>query len=328
MKKLKVGIIGLGRIASLYESDGRARKYYPALTHAGAYSKNSTVSITCGADIKRKRTALFGKRWRVKNLYSDYRKMLREEKIDILSICTPPGEHIGIIREAVGRVPVIFCEKPFTRSSAEIMQIIKLASLRGTRIAVNLYRQYDTSHDKVRDMLKRGLLGRIQRVNCYYGKGLRNMASHVLGYLLSILGRPVKVQVLGKKKYEGINELSFDVYLEFKGGIPVFIQSCDFNKYRLFELDFICEKGRIQILDEGLTIKISSISENKAQSGAFELREKKKALKSTLGRSLSGAIEHLIRMKADRTIKPIVSPEKYLELQELIEEIEKKGRAL
>ncbi|MFA5255953.1 MAG: Gfo/Idh/MocA family oxidoreductase [Candidatus Omnitrophota bacterium] len=328
MRKLKVGIIGLGRIASLYETDKRARKYYPALTHAGAYSLHKAVKITCGADVNRNRAALFGKRWGVKSLYTDYRKMLREQEIDILSICTPPEEHVAIIRETAGRVPVIFCEKPFTCSLNEIREVIKLCSRWGTRITVNLYRQYDLSHDKVKDLLKSGAFGGIQRINCYYGKGLRNIGSHAIGYIIGVFGKPSVVRVLSKKKYEGTDEFSFDVYMKLRHNVPVFMQSCDFSRYRLFEFDIICERGRVQILDEGLTIKVFFVKDNRAETGAMELREKKGAINSSIGKALYNAVCHLVNMRIDKKVKPIVSPEVYFDIQKVIEEIEKKGMEL
>ena len=322
MNKIKAGIIGLGRIASLYEKDGKARKYYPYLTHAGTYAKHPGIELICGADVNKHKLVEFRKMWGVRNLYTDYRKMLRENEIDILSICTCPDKHYEIIKSALGFVKAIFCEKPFTRSSNEVRKIIKLKNKKRQKIAINLYREYDKSHKRVKNIIKSGLLGKVQRVNCYYGKGLRNMGTHLLAYLLGIFGIPEKVKVLGKKRFKDIREFTYDVYFEFNK-IPVMMQGCDFNKFRLFEMDFICEKGRIQILDEGLSIKTFKTAKNKAETGAYELIERN-PLKSSVGSALRGAAEHLIELcKSEK--EPLVSPEKYLDLQLLIEKIEKQG---
>ena len=327
MKKIRVGIIGLGRIAALYEEDNRAKKYYPCLTHAGSYRRDPRIELVCGADIDRKRVRKFKDRFGVARVYTDHKKMLAENEIDILSICTYPDNHYRIIKDALPYVKVIFCEKPFTRGSGEIKKIIALQEAAGARIAIDLYRQYDVSHRKVREMLLSGRFGAIDRINCYYGKGLRNMGSHMLGYIMSVVGKPVVIRTLQKYSYKGVGEYTYDVYLEFKGKVPVVLQSCDYDNYRLFEIDMICSKGRVQILDEGLTIRHSSVRKNRAETGAFELFQVKEAA-STIGSALGGAVDHLVSLKEDPGATPLFSPKEYLQLQYVIEEIERQGRRL
>ncbi len=322
---MRAGIIGLGRIASLYEKDGRAKKYYPFLTHAGAYFKHPSIEVVCGADIDTKRLQAFRKMWGTERLYRDYEEMLEENMLDILSICTHPELHYPIIQSAAGRAGVIFCEKPFALNSREIRSIIRLCGKTGTKITVNLYREYDRSHGAVRTLLKQRCYGELQRINCFYGKGLRNMGSHMLGYLIGTLGMPGKITVLGRRRYSGIEEDTYDVYLEFRGGIPAMLQACDFNNYRLFEMDFVCQSGRIQIADEGLTFRFFESRPNRAESGARELLETRRGVKSTIGNALFYAVDHLAALSRKAGTKPIVSPEAYLGIQKVIEEIEQQG---
>jgi len=323
--KLKTGIIGLGRIASLYEEDTRARKYYPYLTHAGSYSKHPSVELLCGADINSERLQKFGERWGVTRLYHDYRKMINDNELDILSICTHPELHCQIIKAVRKSVKVIFCEKPFAQGLKEIEDISGWGEKDDAKITANLYREYDKSHLKIRELLTNGRYGAIQRVNCFIGKGLRNMGTHLIGYLMNTLGIPEKISVLSKRFCPEVNEYSYDVYIEFKKGIPAFIQSCDYDNFRLFEMDFICERGRIQIIDEGLTIRVYEVFDNKAESGAMELREQRREIKSTIGYALYYAVDHLVRLIRDPSLEPAVPPKNYLEIQRVIEEIERQG---
>jgi len=327
MKKLRAAIIGLGRIGSLYELDKKARRYYPYLTHAGTYVKHPKIELVCAADISRQKRDRFKDMWGIEKLYSDYNEMFKKEEIDVLSICTPADKHYEIIKTVLTKVKVIFCEKPFTSSSAEIRKIIKLNKKAPTPITINTYREYDKSHLEIKKIIKSNKLGQVKRVNCYYGKGLRNMGTHVLSYVTGILGLPLKTRVLNKKRFKGDKEFTYDVYFEFKKNIPVILQSCDFNKFRLFELDFICEKGRIQILDEGLVVKIFEIRANKAESRAYELF-KKKDIKGSVGKAFYCAVEHLVKLCLNKRTKPILSPERYLDLQLLIEKIERQGKEL
>jgi predicted dehydrogenase len=51
--------------------------------------------------------------------YTDYREMLDQEALDIVSICSPPEAHLGQIRDALQSGLHVYCEKPVTWVSAE-----------------------------------------------------------------------------------------------------------------------------------------------------------------------------------------------------------------
>jgi len=324
-RKLRVGIIGLGRIASLYEDDARAKAYYPCLTHAGSYARHPEVELICGADIDAERREWFGKKWGVKGIYADYREMLEGNDLDILSVCTHPEHHYVILQAARKKVKVIFCEKPFTRGSEEIEEIVQWQERDDAKITINLYREYDESHRRVRALLQQERYGAIQRVNCYIGKGLRNMGTHLLGYVMNTLGMPKEITVFNKSFSTAARECSYDVYLKFPGDIPCLIQACDYERFRLFEMDFVCTEGRLQILDEGLKIAVYEVGENRAETGAKELRRVRRGIRSTIGYALGGAVEHLVRLVREPALAPAVSPQRYLDIQRVIEEIEKQG---
>ncbi len=326
--KLRAGIIGLGRIASQYEDDIKARRFYPYLTHAGMYSKHPGFQLVCGADIDELKVEQFSKMWGIERVYVDFLEMVANNKLDVISVCTHPDVHHKIVKALLGKVKVVFCEKPFMRNSDEIKDLINCARPSTTKIMVNLYREYDKSHISVRRMIQNKMFGRTVRFSAYYGKGLRNQGTHLFGYLLGTLGKPEHITVLGKKKYEGVDEYAYDIYIEFKNNTIGIIQCCDFNNYRLFELDFICERGRIQIVDEGLKIRLYEKTNNRAETGAYELKKKNKHIKSTIGYALKYAADHIERLCKINGVEPTVSPEVYLDVQLTIEEIERQGAML
>ena len=55
-------------------------------------------------------------------IYKDWRKLLKNKKINAIIITSPPETHFNIINEAIKRNIHIFCEKPVTKSLVQISQ--------------------------------------------------------------------------------------------------------------------------------------------------------------------------------------------------------------
>lgn len=59
-------------------------------------------------------------------IYKDWKKLLRNKRLDAIVIASPPETHFKIIKEAIKRKIHIFCEKPATKSYREINQICNI----------------------------------------------------------------------------------------------------------------------------------------------------------------------------------------------------------
>jgi predicted dehydrogenase len=182
MKIYKTGIIGCGNIASKFdETPGKK----PIYTHAGAYFVNPKTDLVSAADINIHNLSEFTEKWRVINSYSNYQTMLKKENLDIVSVCTPKEFHYDAVKcAATHGVKAIICEKPFTTSVSEADKIVKYCRDKGTVLAINYTRRYASGHQAVKEIIKRGELGKIQSINCVYSKGLINNGSHAINLLL------------------------------------------------------------------------------------------------------------------------------------------------
>jgi len=317
MNRYRVGIIGLGRIASLYEKDTKARKYYPYLTHAGTFSRHPQTQIVCASDTNAFRRKDFERRWRVHSLYADYEEMLAKEAIDILCVCTTPEHHDSIIQKAAGKVPLIFCEKPMGNSLREAQRIDRLCQKTGTRLSVNLYRLFDPSHQAVGRRIQRGDIGAIQRVNCYYGKGLRNSGTHLISLLQSYFGRIAAVRTDALRVLGDTSEPIADFTAVFESGVPCSVQSCDFRNYRLFEMDILGKTGRITLDREGFGFRFFQAQPHRAQMHAKELRTVRSPIQSTVGRAFFYAADNLVSsLRTGR--RPLSSSKEYLQTERVV----------
>ena len=101
--------------------------------------------------------------------------MLREEALDILSICTWNSTHLEIAKEAVNSgIKAVFCEKPIADSLRNADKMIRMCNERGVILQINHQRRFDSLHLGIRDFLQSGTLGRIQQVTFYYTAGIAN----------------------------------------------------------------------------------------------------------------------------------------------------------
>ena len=319
-KTYKVGVVGCGRIASLYESDRRAKRYFSALTHASAFSQHTRAEIVAACDIDPNRLAAFGDRWGVESLYSDVRDMLEHENIDILSICTQVESHLPIIEMAASHVELIFCEKPLALSLTDVERAGGICQVQNCKLAVNLFRQFDPSHQEMSSLVHEGAFGRVQSVHCYYGKGLLNIGSHLIGVLVDMLGEPTTVQALASVSSSDYHEDSIDFFAEFPHGVRCVAQAVDFSHFRLFELDLVAEKGRSIISDEGLRIRRYRVAPNRAETGYNELREMRPAPTATVGKALYWAVDELVH-SLDEDREPRSSVAFYAKVQRVLDSL-------
>ena len=59
-------------------------------------------------------------------IYTDWKKMLSNKKINAVIISSPPETHLEIIKTAIKKKIHIFCEKPVTKSYKQVMQVTNL----------------------------------------------------------------------------------------------------------------------------------------------------------------------------------------------------------
>ncbi|MCM8808694.1 MAG: Gfo/Idh/MocA family oxidoreductase [Candidatus Omnitrophica bacterium] len=98
MKKIKVGFIGCGSFANMV--------HYPSLTEM------DDVEIVAICDIDQERLNNTGKKYNIDKRYTDYKKMVEENELDVVYIIMPPHHLYDIVIEILKRKLNVFIEKP------------------------------------------------------------------------------------------------------------------------------------------------------------------------------------------------------------------------
>ncbi|MBL8891827.1 MAG: Gfo/Idh/MocA family oxidoreductase [Planctomycetaceae bacterium] len=100
------------------------------------------------------------------DLYSDYRKVLERNDIDVVSIVTPDHWHVKIALEALAAGKHVFCQKPLSLTLEE-NQLIRAACQKYSDRVFLVGTQQRSDRDRFLravNMVQKGLLGEIKKV--------------------------------------------------------------------------------------------------------------------------------------------------------------------
>jgi len=148
-KKLKVGIIGCGAIAS--------EKYLKALNSI------PEAEVTAFCDIipeKAEKTRLLYEAKDAKT-YTDYNDLLKDESIDVVHVCTPNRSHSPITVAALKAGKHVMCEKPMATSYAEAKLMCDTANETGKLLTIGYQYRCMPAPLYLKKMCENGELGEI-----------------------------------------------------------------------------------------------------------------------------------------------------------------------
>lgn len=154
MSRLKVGVIGCGSIAEF--------------RHLPEYEANEHVDIVAVCDIIEDRVNETAKRYDAK-AYLDYKDLLADDQIDLISVCLPNYLHAPVSIAASNAGKHVLCEKPMATSRKEAEEMIEAAKHNRKKLMVAHNQRFVASHEKAKDMISKGKLGKIYSFRTAFG---------------------------------------------------------------------------------------------------------------------------------------------------------------
>lgn len=112
ISNIRIGIVGCGSVARL---------------HANALKKIKQADIKAVVDINEERAKKFANRFNIKSYYKSLKDMLMQEKIEAVSILTPPQTHHKLAIEAMKAGKHVLVEKPLCITLKEVEEMIKVS---------------------------------------------------------------------------------------------------------------------------------------------------------------------------------------------------------
>ncbi len=146
MKTVKAGIVGLGRLGKNYAENLRFRV--------------RNVDLVAACSINAQELEYAKNELTVKNVYSDYDKMLKKEDLDTVFIISSTDQHVEHFTKALKAGLHVFCEKPLALNVASCKKVEALAAERPNQFAVvGFVRRFDPSYVYAKEKIDEDAIG-------------------------------------------------------------------------------------------------------------------------------------------------------------------------
>lgn len=156
MSKIKVAVIGCGSIAQH--------------RHLPEYAMNDNIEIVAVCDVVDERAKKIASEYGVK-AYTSYEELLENPDIDAVSVCTPNYLHAPISIAALEAGKHVLCEKPMATSKEEALNMIEAAKKNNKKLMIGHNQRFVPSHQKARQLIEEGVLGKIYSFRTAFGHG-------------------------------------------------------------------------------------------------------------------------------------------------------------
>ena len=142
---LNVGVIGLGRLGTVYARD---------LAHLVPNAR-----LTAVADEQGQLAEKFAKENNILKWYASHQDLIADKEIDAVAVITPTHTHRDIVIEAAEHGKAIFCEKPITISLEKSREMVQVLERTGAFFQMGFQRRFDRGYVEARKKIEAGDIG-------------------------------------------------------------------------------------------------------------------------------------------------------------------------
>ena len=151
MEKVGFGVIGTGGWGE---------------THVGVYATHPLVDLVAVCDVREDRVQEVAQEYGVQTVYTDYRDLLKDERVSAVSIVTPDFAHTEIAIAAAQAGKDVLIEKPLATTVEACEQIVAEVQQAGIKFMVDFHNRWNPAFVKIKSSLDKGELG--EPVMMYY----------------------------------------------------------------------------------------------------------------------------------------------------------------
>lgn len=132
--------------------------------HARVYAQMEQTCLVAAADADAVALEAIARTYKV-HIYTDYEKMLDEEKPDLVSVAVPTRLHSQVATAAMRRGVHVFLEKPIAPTVEAGREIVNCAHQTGVKLAVGHIERFNPAVIELKRQLEAGQLGRIFQIH-------------------------------------------------------------------------------------------------------------------------------------------------------------------
>ncbi|MFA6568504.1 MAG: Gfo/Idh/MocA family oxidoreductase [Victivallales bacterium] len=194
MKKIKVGIWGLGRAGIGMHIPEIAK--FPGM-----------FEIVAGCDIDKERIQAARAKLPSCRFYGRPEEFLKDPEVELVSIATRSPDHAAHAIKALAAGKYVFLEKPIALTCADAEKLKKVSGKYPGKLYLRHNRRYEAPFTHIREIIATGVLGNIYEVKLHRhgyqrrndwqtiigcgGGQLNNWGPHIIDHALRFLGSPV-----------------------------------------------------------------------------------------------------------------------------------------
>jgi len=149
-KKIKWGIIGLGKIAQKFVND---------------LLLLDTVELEAVASRDLKKAEAFATTYHSKKFYGSYEELLQDNFIDIVYIATPHNSHERLTILALEHKKAVLCEKPFAMNQQQVFKMIGVSQKNNLFLMEALWTRFLPAIKKIKSTIINGEIGEVKYIN-------------------------------------------------------------------------------------------------------------------------------------------------------------------
>ena len=246
MKKIKWGIIGLGKIANKFAEDL-------------VYVDNAELYGVASRSLKNAKE--FSEKHSAKVAYGSYEELMEDTEVDVIYIATPHSFHHELTLKCLQHKKAVLCEKPFAMNLEEAEEMIALSKQKKLFLMEALWTRFLPHFQYISKRINSGEFGKVLSIKADFGfeaefdstkrlfnkslggGSLLDIGIYPIFLAYSILGNPEKISAVAKFTETGV-DAECRVKFTYQEGVEADLFST-FKKETPTIAEIILENGKI-----------------------------------------------------------------------------------
>lgn len=234
IKRIRCAIVGCGSIAKN--------------SHLPILKRMKGIDVVALCDQQVASAKVLAKTFKIPNVYEDFSLMLENEKLDFVSICSPPHTHFAFTMLLTQKRLHVLLEKPIALDTSEADKMLSSAKENNVKLCIIHNFLYNPIVQKSLSLVASGEIGDVLSVHvqilekqtgalsnpdhyCHRMRGGRigDLIEHPIYLIMKLLGKVSSVKAVAKKvsHFPWVERDEISVLLEAEKGIGSFHISCN-----------------------------------------------------------------------------------------------------